>query len=57
MYGKCAFEELDKALAAWSSGIVTTCHRGDWSYWSWDRIPPGYNVVVLNRKAAHFMSV
>jgi hypothetical protein len=30
------------ALAAWSSGIV--CHRGDWS---WDRIPPGYRVVVL----------
>jgi hypothetical protein len=27
--------------AAWSSGIVSACHRGDWSYGSWDRIPPG----------------
>jgi hypothetical protein len=30
------------ALAAWSSGIVTTCHRGDWSYGLWDRIPPAF---------------
>jgi hypothetical protein len=27
------------------SGIVSDCHRGDWSYGSWDRIPPGYRVV------------
>jgi hypothetical protein len=30
------------SLAAWSSGTVSTCHWGDWSYGSWDRIPPGY---------------
>jgi hypothetical protein len=33
------------AMASWPSGIVSTCHRGDWSYGSWDRIPTGYRVV------------
>jgi hypothetical protein len=27
-------------LAAWSSGIVSACHRGDL------RVPPGYRMVV-----------
>jgi hypothetical protein len=22
-------------------GIVSACHRGVWSYGTWDRIPPG----------------
>jgi hypothetical protein len=35
------------ALAAWSRGIVSACHRGDWSYGSGDRIPPGYRAVVF----------
>jgi hypothetical protein len=34
------------ALAAWSSSIVSACHWGDWSYWSWDRIPPGYSFLT-----------
>jgi hypothetical protein len=37
------------ALAAWSTyvhcGNVSACHRRDWSYGSWDRIPPGKYVV------------
>jgi hypothetical protein len=34
-----------EALAAWSwcSGIVSACRRGDWSFGSWDRIPPGFS--------------
>jgi hypothetical protein len=28
-------------------GIVSACHRGDWSHGSWDRIPLGYTVVAL----------
>jgi hypothetical protein len=35
------------ALTAWSSGIVSACHQGDWCYGSWDRIPPGYRVVAF----------
>jgi hypothetical protein len=42
--------ETVHALAAWSSGSVSACHRGDWSYGSLDRIPPGYRVVVFNKK-------
>jgi hypothetical protein len=39
------------ALAACgSSGIVSACHRGDWSYGSRDRIPPGYSVVAFFKK-------
>jgi hypothetical protein len=34
------------ALAVRSSGNVSACHRGDWIYGSWDRIPPGYRMVV-----------
>jgi hypothetical protein len=26
------------------------CHRGDWSYGSWDRIPTGYRVVTLRER-------
>jgi hypothetical protein len=36
-----------RGMAAWSSGIVSVYHRGDWSFWSWDRIPPGYRVVAF----------
>jgi hypothetical protein len=32
------------------SGSVSACHRRDWSYGSWDRIPPGYRVVVFKEK-------
>jgi hypothetical protein len=32
-------------LEAWSSRIVSACHRGDWSYGSCDRIPPGYTYI------------
>jgi hypothetical protein len=28
-------------------GIASACHRGDWSYGSWDRIPPWYRVVAF----------
>jgi hypothetical protein len=37
------------ALAAWYSGIVSPCHRGDRSFRSWDRIPPGYWVVAFKK--------
>jgi hypothetical protein len=37
---KCTY--LVVFLAAWSYGIVSAFLRGDWSYESWDRIPPGY---------------
>jgi hypothetical protein len=37
---------------AWSSGIVSTCHRGVWSYGSWDRIPPGCGVVAFIKRLA-----
>jgi hypothetical protein len=33
---------VSTALAAWSSGVISACRRGDRSYGSWDRIPPGY---------------
>jgi hypothetical protein len=33
-------------LAAWSSGIVSTCHQGDWNYGLWDWIPPGYRLLA-----------
>jgi hypothetical protein len=36
-------------LSAWSSGIVSARHRGDWS-WSRDRIPPGYVVVAFTMR-------
>jgi hypothetical protein len=36
-----------KKLRVWPGGVVSACHRGDWSYVSWDRIPPGHRVVVL----------
>jgi hypothetical protein len=39
----------------WRRGIVSACHRGDCSYWSWDRIPPGYRVVAFYRKKARAM--
>jgi hypothetical protein len=40
------------------SGIVSACHRGDWSYGSWDRIPPGYGVVAfINKKASCFLRI
>jgi hypothetical protein len=29
------------------SPIVSACHRRDWSYGSWDRIPPGYRVEAF----------
>jgi hypothetical protein len=32
---------------AWSSGVASACHRGQWSYGSWDRIPPCYSVVAF----------
>jgi hypothetical protein len=35
------------------SGIVSAFHRGDRSYWSWDRIPPGYRVVALKNQYAY----
>jgi hypothetical protein len=28
------FTQCLNALAAWSSGMVSACHRGDWSYGS-----------------------
>jgi hypothetical protein len=39
---------LGLGAAAWSSGIVSGCHGGDWSYGSPDRIPPG--ILVLKVK-------
>jgi hypothetical protein len=36
----------NEALAARSSGIVSACHRGDWRYGSWNRIPPGYRECI-----------
>jgi hypothetical protein len=42
MYKGTYIETNIASLAAWSSGIASACHRGDWSYASWDRIPPGY---------------
>jgi hypothetical protein len=45
---KCkSAEQFNCALAAWSSGIVSASHRGDWSYGSWDRIPPGYTILKV----------
>jgi hypothetical protein len=38
------------ATLAWSSGVVSACHRGDWSYGSLDRILPGYRVVVFKKR-------
>jgi hypothetical protein len=38
------------AMAAWSSGIVSAWHRGDWSYGSWDRIPPRYREVAFEKE-------
>jgi hypothetical protein len=38
------------ALEAWPSGIGSVWHRGDWIYGSWDRIPPGYRVVAIQRE-------
>jgi hypothetical protein len=35
------------ALAAWSRVNISSCHREDRGYGSWDRIPPGYRVIVL----------
>jgi hypothetical protein len=44
--------EIDAAspLQAWSSGIVSACHRGDWRllYGSRDRIPPGSNPTIVS---------
>jgi hypothetical protein len=36
-----------EALAAGSSSIISASHRGHWSNWSWDRIPPGYRVLTF----------
>jgi hypothetical protein len=47
---KVAQKFFTSDLAAWSSGIVSACHRGDCSYGSWDRIQPGYKVVVFLEK-------
>jgi hypothetical protein len=44
------------ALTAWSSGIVSG-PRGDWSYESWYRIPPGYRGVVFYKKDKNFTIV
>jgi hypothetical protein len=33
-------------MAAWSAGRASACHRLDWKTGSWDRIPPGYRLVV-----------
>jgi hypothetical protein len=41
-------------LAAGFSGYVSACHRGDWSYGSWDRIPPGYWLVIFYNKKEFF---
>jgi hypothetical protein len=38
VYGK---KYLITAMAAWSRGIVSACHRGDWSYGSWARVRGG----------------
>jgi hypothetical protein len=34
------------------SGIVSACHRGDWSYGSWDRISPGYWVEASRKNCS-----
>jgi hypothetical protein len=36
-----------QAVAAWSSGSVSACHRENRRYGSWDRIPPGYRVEAF----------
>jgi hypothetical protein len=40
-FQKCDLKNNWNALAAWTIGIVSACHRGDWSNGSWDWIPPG----------------
>jgi hypothetical protein len=41
----CVLKKRNKgALAVWSSGIISACHRGDWSYGSGDRILAGYTL-------------
>jgi hypothetical protein len=37
------------------SGIVSACHRGDWSYGSWDRIPPGLCRMMALKKCSHLV--
>jgi hypothetical protein len=44
------------ALSEWSSDLVSACHRGNWSYGSWDRIPPGYRALV-NKQKVFFLHV
>jgi hypothetical protein len=39
---------VNNALVAWSSGIVSACHRGEFTYGSWDRIPTANNRLVIN---------
>jgi hypothetical protein len=39
-------------LKPWRSGlcsgiVVSACQRGDWSWGSWDRIPPGHREVAF----------
>jgi hypothetical protein len=45
----CINRSLVLFKSPWRRGRVVSfaaCRRGDWSYGSWDRIPPGYRVVV-----------
>jgi hypothetical protein len=41
------YKDYIPALAAWSSGIVFTCHQGDQSYGLGNQIPPGFRVLAF----------
>jgi hypothetical protein len=49
-YGQNSIQKLETKSyrqTPWPRGIVSACHRGDWWYGSWDRIPPWYRVVAF----------